>query len=161
MKVVINAQDFMTEVYDMRKLFNGPTKKCSAAEKGRCLFMKKRVTRGLKGIFCVVLAMAIVLTGVQLPGGGKKGDSMVAVAEAASTTGRVPMWAYMKSGSGRLTTYTTNALSKSTGYIVPGDYCKILALYSNGSVKVSYPTSKGSRTAYEIGRASCRERVSA
>lgn len=132
----------------MRKLFNGPTKKCNADEKGRCLFMKKRAIRSLKGISCVALALAIVLTGVQLPGVGKKSDSMVAVAEAASTTGRVPMWAYMKSGSGRLTTYTTNALSKSTGYIVPGDYCKILALYSNGSVKVSYPTSKGSRTAY-------------
>ena len=73
---------------------------------------------------------------------------MVAVAEAASTTGRVPMWAYMKSGSGKLITYTTNSLKKSTGYILPGDYCKVLAFYSNGSVKVSYPTSKGSRTAY-------------
>lgn len=110
--------------------------------------MKKRVMKALKGMFCGVLVTALTITGVQLPMSGKKSGSMVAVAEAASTTGRVPMWAYMKNGSGRLTTYTSNALSKSTGYIVPGDYCKVLAFYSNGSVKVSYPTSKGSRTAY-------------
>lgn len=77
-----------------------------------------------------------------------KGNSTVAVAEAASTTGRVPMWAYMKSGSGKLKTYTSNSLKKTSGYIVPGDYCKITAFYSNGSVKVVYPTSRGSKTAY-------------
>lgn len=96
----------------------------------------------------MILAAATVMTGVRLPTFDGKGIATVAVAEAASTTGRVPMWAYMKSGSGKLTTYTTNALNKSTGYIVPGDYCKILAFYSNGSVKVTYPVAKGYRTAY-------------
>lgn len=69
----------------------------------------------------MILAAATVMTGVRLPTFDGKGIATVAVAEAASTTGRVPMWAYMKSGSGKLTTYTTNALNKSTGYIVPGD----------------------------------------
>lgn len=110
--------------------------------------MKKGLIRGLKGLCCMALATAITLTGIQVPSFHGQIRSTVKVAEAASTTSRVPMWAYMKSGSGRLTTYTTNALNRSTGYIVPGDYCKISAFYSNGSVKVTYPTSKGSRTAY-------------
>lgn len=110
--------------------------------------MKKRLIRGLKGLCCVALAAAVTLTGVQMPSFHGQKNSTVKVAEAASTTGRVPMWAYMKSGSGRLTTYTTNALKKSTGYIVPGDYCKIHAFYSNGTVKVTYPVARGSRTAY-------------
>lgn len=96
----------------------------------------------------MALVAAVSLTGVQTPSFHGHKNSTVKVAEAASTTGRVPMWAYMKSGSGRLTTYTTNTLKKSTGYIVPGDYCKILAFYSNGSVKVTYPVSRGYRTAY-------------
>lgn len=132
----------------MRNLLNSCKRKCRAMEKGRCLFMKKGLLKSARGLFCMVLATAMALTGVQFPKSGQKGGSMVAIAEAASTTGRVPMWAYMKSGSGKLITYTTNALNSSTGYIEPGDYCKILAFYSNGSVKVSYPTSKGSRTAY-------------
>lgn len=110
--------------------------------------MKKGLIRGFKGLCCMALAAAITLTGIQVPSFHGQNRSTVKVAEAASTTSRVPMWAYMKSGSGRLTTYTTNALNRSTGYIVPGDYCKISAFYSNGSVKVTYPTSKGSRTAY-------------
>lgn len=112
------------------------------------MFMTKGLKRGLKGLLCTALAAATALTGVKLPAPGGQGRSSVAVAEAASTTSRVPMWAYMKNGSGRLTTYTANTLKKSTGYIVPGDYCKISAFYSNGSVKVTYPTSKGSKTAY-------------
>lgn len=109
--------------------------------------MRKGIRRGLRAAFCVALAMVMTLTGIQMPSFGGNGR-IVRVAEAASTTGRVPMWAYMKSGSGRLTTYTSNNLRKSTGYIVPGDYCKIMAFYSNGSVKVNYPTSRGWRTAY-------------
>lgn len=110
--------------------------------------LRNGLVRGFKGLCCVAVAVAITLTGIQIPMFGGQGSSTVKVAEAASTTGRVPMWAYMKSGSGKLTTYTTNTLKNATGYIGPGDYCKILAFYSNGSVKVTYPTAKGSRTAY-------------
>lgn len=110
--------------------------------------MKKGLIRGLKGLCCMALAAALTLTGIQVPSFHGQNRSTVKVAEAASTTNRVPMWAYMKSGSGRLATYTTNTLKRSTGYIVPGDYCRISSFYSNGSVKVTYPTSKGSRTAY-------------
>lgn len=111
--------------------------------------LKKGFIRGVKSICVIAFAAVLTVTGIQMPQlNGESGGSTVAVAEAASTTGRVPMWAYMKNGSGKLTTYTSNSLSKSTGYIVPGDYCKISAFYSNGSVKVTYPTSKGSRTAY-------------
>lgn len=108
--------------------------------------MRKGLSRGFRAICCTVLAVILAVTGVAIPGGEKVHSCIVA--EAASTTGRVPMWAYMKNGSGRLTTYTTNSLTKTTGYIEPGDYCKILAFYSNGSVKITYPTSKGSKTAY-------------
>lgn len=96
----------------------------------------------------MALAAVIAVNGVQMPGSKGNAHTSVALAEAASTTNRVPMWAYMKNGAGKLTTYTNNSLKKSTGYIVPRDYCKILAFYSNGSVKVTYPTSRGSRTAY-------------
>lgn len=96
----------------------------------------------------MALAAVITVSGMPMSGGVGKSNKTVAVAKAASTTKRVPMWTYMKSGSGKLTTYTNNNLKKSTGYIVPGDYCKISAFYSNGSVKVTYPTSRGSRTAY-------------
>lgn len=110
--------------------------------------MRKNIQRKMRGFCCVALAVIMALTGVPVPGGIGKKDSAVAVAEAATTSNRIPMWAYMKSGSGKLTTYTSNALNKSSGYIVPGDYCKITAFYSNGSVKVTYPTSRGSKTAY-------------
>lgn len=110
--------------------------------------MRKNIQRKVRGLCCVALAAVMAFTGIPISGNMKKSDSTVAVAEAASTTNRVPMWSYMKNGSGRLTTYTSNALNKSTGYIVPGDYCKITAFYSNGSVKVTYPTSRGSKTAY-------------
>lgn len=108
--------------------------------------MKKTLIKGFRGMCCITLVLILAVAGVTVPGAGEK--QSIIFAEAASTTGRVPMWAYMKNGSGKLTTYTTNALTKSTGYIVPGDYCKILAFYSNGSVKVSYPTARGTKTAY-------------
>lgn len=95
----------------------------------------------------VLLGIIMVLSLLGMPGVQQKLNTVVTV-KAASTTGRVPMWAYMKNGSGRLTTYTSSALNRTTGYIVPGDYCKIQAFYSNGAVKVTYPTSRGSRTAY-------------
>lgn len=110
--------------------------------------MSKKIKWGLRGLCCMILVAAMIVTGVRIPAFDAESTATVAVAEAASTTGRVPMWAYMKSASGKLTTYTTNALNRSTGYIVPGDYCKILAFYSNGSVKVTYPVAKGYRTAY-------------
>lgn len=97
----------------------------------------------------MVLSAVLALTGVQLPGKGlSEKESGVIVAEAATTTGRVPAWVYMRSGSGKLYTYTSSALTKRTGYIESGDCCKITAFYGNGAVRVVYPTSKGSRTAY-------------
>lgn len=110
--------------------------------------MKNKFRKIMRKTVCFGLAVILSLTGISIPQGSGKHLSTVATAEAASTTGRVPMWAYMKNGSGKLTTYTSATLKSSTGYIVPGDYCKILAFYSNGAVKVTYPTSKGSRTAY-------------
>lgn len=111
--------------------------------------MRKDFKRGLKAVGCIMLVAVLTLTGVQLPGQGlyEKGSG-VAVAEAATATSRVPAWVYMRSGSGKLYTYTSSALTTRTGYIEPGDYCKITAFYSNGAVRVVYPTSRGSRTAY-------------
>lgn len=112
------------------------------------MVMKNKVNKKVKSFCCMVLMFAVVMAVMGLPDFREDGNPAVMTVKAASTTGRVPMWAYMKKSSGKLTTYTTNALRKSTGYIVPGDYCKIRAFYSNGSVKVTYPTSRGSRTAY-------------
>lgn len=131
-----DLQGMQKELYQIRN-----------SKKGQVVSMRKGLKKGFKVFGCMVMAAVVALTGVQVPdiSGGK---STVVVAEAASTTNRVPMWAYMKNGGGRLTTYTSYALNRSTGYIEPGDYCKILAFYSNGAVKVTYPTSRGSRTAY-------------
>lgn len=110
--------------------------------------MREIMKRGFQVVCCMALAAAITLTGIQTPTQGGGTSSTVAVSKAASTTGRVPVWAYMKNSSGRLNTYTTSSLRTYTGYIEPGDYCKILAFYSNGAVRVSYPTARGARTTY-------------
>ena len=110
--------------------------------------MKNMVKRGWKAIGCLMLIMALVLTGNFSLIPGKGGNSNVMVAKAATVTGRVPLWCYMKSGAGRIYTYTSSSLRTRTGYIEPRDYCKILNLYSNGAVRISYPTSRGYRIAY-------------
>lgn len=111
--------------------------------------MKNSLKKGLRMVGCMLLSAVLALTGVPLQGErlAEKGTGVI-VAEAATATGRVPAWVYMRSGSGKLYTYTSSALTKRTGYIEPGDYCKITAFYSNGAVRVVYPTSRGSRTAY-------------
>lgn len=105
--------------------------------------MKNMVKRGWKAIGCLMLIMALVLTGNFSLIPGKGGNSNVMVAKAATVTGRVPLRCYMKSGAGRTYTYTSSSLRTRTGYIEPRDYCKILNLYSNGAVRISYPTSRG------------------
>jgi hypothetical protein len=109
--------------------------------------MKKLFKRGIKFLGCFMLAMAITIIGEILPIPGAK-DAGAIVAKAATVSNRVPLWCYMKSGSGKTYTYTTSSLNSSTGYIEPGDYCKILNFYSNGAVRVQYPTSRGYRIAY-------------
>lgn len=65
---------------------------------------------------------------------------------AASTTNRVPITCYPLNG--RVTTYTNTRLDVRSGYIDPTDCCQILEIYSNGSIKIKYPTPKGYKTAF-------------
>lgn len=120
----------------------------SEQQKGKVMIMREIKRGKARGLCCMMLVLAVALSGTGTTLLQKEGGTTVIVAKAASTTGRVPMWAYMKNTSGRLTTYSSSSLKKSTGYIVPGDYCKILAFYSNGAVKVTYPIARGHRTAY-------------
>lgn len=97
----------------------------------------------------IALAIMLAWTGIQVPGmGNLNGDMNVMTAEAASTTDRLPLWCYMRNSSGVLYTYNNDNLTGQTGYIEPGDYCKILKIYSNGVVYVEYPTSHGKRQKY-------------
>lgn len=116
-------------------------------QKGMVICMRKTINSGIKALGCFVLAIAIILTGGVIPISGVK-DEVVTVAKAATVSNRVPLWCYMQSGSGRAYTYTTSSLRTRTGYIEPGDYCKILKFYGNGAVRVQYPTSRGNRIAY-------------
>ncbi len=126
---------------------NEMQRKFKTDKKGKVICMSKFFKKGLKSVGCLMLALALVLNGGIFFGIGNN-DSGVMVAKAATVSNRVPLWCYMQSSSGKAYTYTTSSLSTRTGYIEPGDYCKILSFYSNGAVKVSYPTSKGTRTAY-------------
>jgi len=64
-----------------------------------------------------------------------------------STTSRLPISCYTLKG--RVTTYTTSACTKTSGYIDSADLCKIKAFYKDyGSVKVQYPVPGGMKTAY-------------
>lgn len=97
----------------------------------------------------MMLALAIAIFGFPMPGISLMGGATGIVdVQAATVTDKVPAQAYMKNSSGRLYTYTSSSLSVRTGYIEPGDRCKITAFYSNGAVKVSYPTKSRTRTAY-------------
>lgn len=117
-------------------------------KKGKVIYMRN-FKKILKALGTVVLAGALTVTGIQLPGASfMNGKTGVKVAEAASTTSRLPLWCYMRNSSGVLYTYNYSNLTGRTGYIEPGDYCKILDVYSNGAVRVEYPTSRGKRQAY-------------
>lgn len=102
------------------------------------MHMNKKVLKGLKSIVSFMLVCVLVLIGTQTE--TKK-------IRAASSTNKLPISCYILNG--RLTTYTTSACSKKSGYIDSTDLCKIIAFYTKyGSVKVQYPTSSGTKTAY-------------
>lgn len=103
----------------------------------------------VKRIGAFVLAGVIAVTGIPFTGLSSFGGvTYVKKAEAASVTSRLPLWCYMKNSSGVLYTYTDQNLQNRTGYIEPGDYCKIINMYSNGVVYVEYPTARGKRKAF-------------
>lgn len=74
------------------------------------------------------------------------GGTMTKAAKAATAISKVPITCYTVL-SGNATTYKSINGAYS-GYICKGDLCKILSVYSSGWVKVSYPTARGSKTAY-------------
>lgn len=118
------------------------------SRKGQVDDMRK-VKKVVKAIGTMALACTLALTGVQVPGlDTQSGGKNIITAEAASTTDRLPLFCYMKNSSGVLYTYNYDNLTGQTGYIEPGDYCKILDVYSNGVVLVEYPTPRGKRQKY-------------
>ncbi len=100
--------------------------------------MKNLISKQRKRILSFVLMLALVMTGSQLP---------AKESQAASTTSCVPISCYTRV-TGKVITYTSSSLGRQVGYIVASDYCTILAIYSNGALKVKYPVNKGYRTAY-------------
>lgn len=114
------------------------SRRCRAREKGRWLFMKKGLLRGL---FCMALATAMVLMYVQLPKYGENSSLVVAIAEVASTTGCVLIWAYIKSGSGRFNIYTTN--------VYVSDWVIVFGI-SSGRTQVQHPCLDGYKFVWVI-----------
>lgn len=97
---------------------------------------------------CMALAVAVVLTGIQIPDVAVQSREVSMVAKAATAIGRVPLVTYTRYASSNLNTYTTSALTKKTGYICSYDKCTILKVYSNRAVQVRYPVKNGTRVAY-------------
>lgn len=104
--------------------------------------------RVVKNVSYLVLAAAVLTSGMQLPDAARYKIKVSMSAEAAAVTNRVPLVTYTRYGSGNLNTYTTSALTKRTGYICSYDKCTILRIYSNGAVQVRYPVKNGTRVAY-------------
>ncbi|MDE7424354.1 MAG: RICIN domain-containing protein [Lachnospiraceae bacterium] len=66
--------------------------------------------------------------------------------QATTVTNRTPITCYT-TGIGNINTY--KAINGAySGYICANDKCTILAVYNSGWVKVRYPISKGTKTAY-------------
>ncbi|MBR1742365.1 MAG: hypothetical protein IJ733_10985, partial [Lachnospiraceae bacterium] len=96
--------------------------------------MRKKILKKLKkAVSGAVLALAVTVTGVQMPGILGNGTMGLQKAKAATETNRVPMVCYTRY-SGNLNTYTTSSLTTRTGYICSYDQCTILNVYSNGAV---------------------------
>ena len=66
--------------------------------------------------------------------------------QAATATNRVPITCYT-TASGNVNTYKS-VNGAYSGYICANDKCTILEVYSSGWVKVKYPVSRGTKTAY-------------
>lgn len=102
----------------------------------------------MKGTACLVLALAVSLSGLSLPGMKRNALSTISVAKAATVTNRLPIVTYTRYNS-NLNTYTDSSLRTKTGYICSYDLCTILQVYSNGAVKVRYPVKNNkTRVAY-------------
>ena len=59
-----------------------------------------------------------------------------------------PITAVPRAASGNIQTHDAGGNAEGNRYISAGDVCTINAVYTDGWVQVSYPTSSGSRTAY-------------
>lgn len=105
--------------------------------KGKNYRRKESFMKNFKKIFSMVMAIAIIVAGIVIT---------PIRAEAATEVSKLPITCYTLNG--KVTTYSSPSLSNITGYIASGDLCKILAVYSNGTVKVNYPVKNGTKTAY-------------
>lgn len=111
---------------------------------------RKRITKVMTMLMAVVFTL---LFAVPTP-------VSEAATRKATTLSEVPITCQIL-GNSRISTYSslteakkyvgkTNVKVSTTSYIDPGDTCTILAVYDSGVVKVKYPTSKGSKTAYAV-----------
>lgn len=102
----------------------------------------------IKAMSCMVLALAVTVTGGQISdvSGGRMEFSKTA--KAATELNKVPLVTYTRYASSNLITYTTSALKTRSGYICANDLCTILKVYHNGAVQVRYPVSRGTKVAY-------------
>lgn len=102
--------------------------------------MRKLMTKKFKKIICLVLVFTFLISMILQ-------TSQVEV-KAATTTTWLPITCYTNTTS-NVNTYTSEKLTKNTGYICSGDLCTITKIYSNGAVQVTYPVAGGkNKTAY-------------
>lgn len=106
--------------------------------------MLKRI---IKKASCAVLASALLVTGCRLPYAIENNFMAASVAQAATVTDKLPIKCFIL-GDENCTTYKTQSLEEKSGYIFPDDKCSIKEIYNDGTVKVEYPISKGTKTAY-------------
>lgn len=101
----------------------------------------------IKKAGCVLLTSAILVTGWRLPYSIDNGFMLANVAKAATVTDKLPIKCFIL-GSENCTTYKTQSLEEEAGYIFPDDKCTIMEINEDGTVKVEYPLSKGTKEAY-------------
>lgn len=105
------------------------------------------IKKTIKKAGCVLLASAILVTGWRMPCSGNNGYMLANIAKAATVTDKLPIKCFIL-GNENCTTYKTQSLEEEAGYIFPDDKCTILEINEDGTVKVEYPISKGTKTAY-------------
>jgi len=101
----------------------------------------------IKKTGCALLTSTILITGCQLPYAAENSFIAASVAQAATVTDKLPIKCFIL-GSENCTTYKTQSLEEKSGYIFPDDKCTIKEINNDGTVKVEYPVSKGTKTAY-------------
>ena len=96
--------------------------------------MKRMMKNTMKKVLCFTLLAILIIA-----------NTTTVFTMAATLNSRLPIYCYTLNG--KVNTYSSVGGNR-TGSIYTSDKCTILAVYDSGWIKVKYPVSWGSRTAY-------------